>query len=412
MTLLHNLRNIYCKRLMKNKKIELAPPDYCTGCSACADVCPTKSIVMSDEGKLFLYPIINHQTCIACGKCMRVCPSINPLQEYSFKQQYFAAWNNDEAERNKSTSGGIGTALAKTAVSLGYAVCGAQFDDSFNVIHKLVQSESEIEHFRGSKYLQSSTVGIYAAVVDYLKDGGKVLFIGTPCQVEAVKRYVPLQLTDYILTCEIVCHGVNSPKVWSDFKQCLQEDVGSSLQSYHFRSKSKGWQRPSGSPNLRVAYIFQNGKSVDIPAWKNQFHYWFGQHYMLRPSCSHCLYRKENRRADLTIADFWGVQHVVPEVDTFKGVSAVIASTEKGLSFIKSVDNISLYPVDESKTKQVLRGFVEQKNKAEQQKEIEKGHVFESEYVVKGFRAMAKKYPHHTELSMFFHKIKCKLGLG
>ena len=90
---------------MKNKKIELASLNYCTGCSACADVCPTKSIVMSDEGKLFLYPIINHQTCIACGKCMRVCPSINPLQEYSFKQQYFAAWNNDEAERNKSTSG-------------------------------------------------------------------------------------------------------------------------------------------------------------------------------------------------------------------------------------------------------------------------------------------------------------------
>ena len=82
------------------------------------------------------------------------------------------------------------------------------------------------------------------------------------------------------------------------------------------------------------------------------------------------------------------------------------------LSFIKLVDNISLYPVDESKTKPVLRGFMEQKNEAEQQKEIEREHVFESEYVVQGFRAMAKKYPHHTELSMFFHKIKCKLGLG
>ena len=111
---------------MKDKIIELAERDFCTGCSACADICPTKNIKMSDEGKLFSYPQINHETCISCGKCMKVCPSINTLEVATFKQQYFAAWNKDDAERKTSTSGGVGVALAKAAASRAYAICGVR----------------------------------------------------------------------------------------------------------------------------------------------------------------------------------------------------------------------------------------------------------------------------------------------
>lgn len=396
---------------MKDKIIKLTGHEHCTGCSACADICPTKSITMSDEGRLFSYPQINYETCISCGRCMRVCPSINTPEVSVFKQQYFAAWNKDDAERKTSTSGGVGVALAKAAASRAYVICGVRFDDEFKVVHSFAKSEADLEDFKGSKYVQSSTVGIFASINDYLKGGGKVLFIGTPCQVEAVKRFVPSSLSDQLLTCEIICHGVNSPKVWSDFVKNLQEDYKSVLKTYHFRSKSHGWQRTSGSPNLRVFYTFDNGKVVDVPAWKNQFHYWFGQHYMLRPSCSHCMYRREQRCADLTIADFWGVQNVLPEADTFKGVSAVIASNEKGLDFIQKVENITLLSVDEEKTKQMLRGFVENKTEVAQRAEIEKALLFEQEYIAKGYCAMVKKYPHHTAISMFVHKVKCKLGI-
>ena len=199
--------------------------------------------------------------------------------------------------------------------------------------------------------------------------------------------------------------------MWLDFVMTLEEDNNAILNSYLFRSKSHGWQRSSGSPNLRVAYKFDNGKEIDVPAWKNQFHYWFSQHYILRPSCSHCIYRREKRRADLTIADFWGIQNVLPEADTFKGVSAVIVSSERGLGFIRSVEKLELLPVDEEKTKKVLRGFVENKTEVEQQAEIKKILLFEQEYVSNGYRAMVKKYPHHNGISMFIHKLKCKLGI-
>lgn len=231
---------------MNKQTIKLAEPDSCTGCAVCADSCPTSSIEMSSEGKLFSFPSINADTCIFCGKCMRVCPSLNSLEPQNYNQRFFAAWNKDIVERKASTSGGVGTALSRSAISKGYKVYGVSFDGDWKVRHSMADDEKSLDAFRGSKYVQSDTTGVYTSALKRLRAGDKVLFIGTPCQVEAIKRFTPNELTQQLITCEIICHGVNSPKVWSDYVKYLQKTHNSDLENYVFRSKSHGWQNLRG----------------------------------------------------------------------------------------------------------------------------------------------------------------------
>lgn len=397
-------------QLDKNN-IELAEQTTCTGCAACHDVCPTNSINLTYNNNIHSFPYIDSSSCIMCGKCMRVCPSLNPLEATSYKQQYYAAWVKDDLQRMQSTSGGVGTALGKYALSLNYKVCGVCFDSDWNVRHKIIDNLVALDSLRGSKYVQSDLRGVYEGINESLKQGFNVLFIGTPCQVAAVKRTIPQTCKSNLITCEIICHGVNSPKVWSDYRASIEKKYNSPLLFYNFRSKSRGWQSKGGNKNLRVSYKFQNGIVVDEPAEQNQFHYWFGQHFILRESCLHCEYRKEQRVADITIADFWGVQKVIPYADCFKGVSAVITSSEKGEEFLKGVRDIEYIEVDESKTKSLLLGFVEKKNSVQISEEIARARNFREEYMKKGYVAMERTYKHLNVISMFLSKVKYKFRM-
>ena len=57
----------------------------------------------------------------------------------------------------------------------------------------------------------------------------------------------------------------------------------------------------------------------------------------LRPSCYSCSFKTESRQADISLADFWGVQYTAPKMDDDKGTSLVIIHSEKGVNLIKSI---------------------------------------------------------------------------
>ena len=43
--------------------------DECTGCGACADVCPPHAITVDD------FAVIDKDKCVECGACVDECPS-------------------------------------------------------------------------------------------------------------------------------------------------------------------------------------------------------------------------------------------------------------------------------------------------------------------------------------------------
>ncbi len=366
----------------------------------------------TDEG-LQAFPKINENNCISCCKCQKTCPSLNRLDVGSFSQSYYASWSKNKEERKQGTSGGVGTALARYAIQQGWVVIGAAFDEQWNLSHSISSLLEDLQKFKGSKYLQSNLNGVLKQTREVILSDRTVLFIGTPCQVEAVKKMIPSTSQDKLITCGIICHGVNSPIVWKDFVKDLEHTHDSKLIEYNFRSKSKGWGKDRrGNVKLNVSYKFANGKEYQRPAWKNQFHFWFGQHVMLRECCFHCVYRQEQRNSDITIGDFWDVERILPELTNTKdGVSVIITSTEKGAKIINECDILELLEVDADKTKNVLKGYLDNRNEDVKIREIERMKSFELEYKKKGYSYMKKSYPALTLFRRLIASIRFHLGI-
>ena len=364
--------------------------DECVGCGACVATCPKSCISMKQYG-FFAFPEIESSFCIQCGKCLNICPAIKvsvPNNDETPMGVYYYAWNTDKKQRESSTSGGVGSAIAKYAIENGYAVCGVELNSKMEVKHIISSENDIIDKIKGSKYVESTiNTEIYHSIQELLKQGNKVLFFGTPCQVSAIQNMTPAKYKHLLLTCEIICHGVNSSIVWKDYIEDLQRKFQSSVKSYNFRSKTKGWGK------LRVSAEFTNGNKLDVPAWKNQFHIWFGHHYILRYSCQLCKYRKVNRQADLCIGDFWGIEKIDASIDAMGGISVLMARTSKGISVIQDVPSLYMHKVESKSTIQVLKGYTEKRKLEIIKDELNASREFEYKYKQFGYIKMTLLYP-------------------
>ena len=391
---------------MQNK-IKLAAISDCTGCAACGDVCPKRCISFDFNNTLHLYPNINEDVCIKCGKCMKTCPILNPddssESDVSGRYRYFATWREDNYKRAFSTSGGAGAAIAEWGVQNGWKVCGSLFDSEWNLKHSIGTSDIFLEKIRQSKYLQSNTEGKFKEIKNLLDANEQVIFFGTPCQIAGLLKFCGKR--DTLLTVEIICHGVNSPKVWKDYVRAIEARNNSKLSSYNFRDKSRGWERPKGGPNLTVSMNFSNGSLIINPARYNLFHFWFGQHYMLREACFNCRYRKKERVGDIVIGDFWGIENILPSADIKRGISVAIATNTRSMNILHMIDCV-LIEVNEDKTLGVLKGFIEKRSIESRSKDIEKMKNFAKDFYSSSFEEMVGKYPAPTPLSCFIARVK------
>ena len=286
----------------------------CCGCGACEAVCPRRCIAMRPDEAGFLHPAVDEAQCTHCGLCAGVCqaagrgevapgactgrqagrgevaPGACAEGQASVEQpcceaavpaasadrpasrgvcqagapkacagqpRAYAAVSRDEAARAASSSGGVFAALAGTVLARGGAVFGAAFAPDFASVHHIcIRSLDELHSIMGSKYVQSSTGDCYRQAAALLEEGVEVLYSGTPCQIEGLRRYLSSRnipalrpssckgpdWSPALHTVEVVCHGVPSPAVWQDY---VRNVLGPGLSSVNFRDKSTGWRNYS-----------------------------------------------------------------------------------------------------------------------------------------------------------------------
>lgn len=299
--------------------------DACSGCSACVMKCPKHCITMQADNEGFLYPEVNRVDCIDCGLCEKVCHELHPYQQRKPLNVY-AAINNDEEIRLKSSSGGIFYLLAEKTISEGGVVFGARFDDEWQVILDYAETLEGMQPFMGSKYVQARTANAYKDAETFLKQGRIVLFSGSPCQIAGLHHYLQKEYEN-LKTVDFVCHGVPSPKVWQRY---LDEVVTSGKQAINdvkFRNKSNGWKKF----NIVLSYNHEE-ETYSLCSWHQQNHYMraFLSDMILRPSCHECKAKQGSSHSDITIADFWGIHIEMPEMDDDKGTGLVLVNTGKG----------------------------------------------------------------------------------
>ena len=312
--------------------IALNKNEACCGCGACAEVCAHRAITMQSDAEGFLYPVTDASLCSECGLCEKVCPFVNSARGRMPKGVY-ALQNRDLATRLKSSSGGVFSLLAEQTINEGGVVFGAKFDSDWSVVHASAETMQECEAFVGSKYVQSRLGSTLSEVRKSLKEGRKVLFSGTPCQVASLRRFLRREY-DNLLLVEVVCHGAPSNKVWQHY---LDKAVAESKHSrtdilfISFRDKRNGWNK------YGMCIKFKDGSEWFEPMVENAFMKAFLKDLSIRPSCFECACRNGRSGADLSLADFWGLRRALKCDDDDKGTSLVLVWSKRGAESLSAL---------------------------------------------------------------------------
>lgn len=339
----------------------------CCGCSACVQCCPKQCIKLYEDEEGFLYPKVDNSICIDCGLCERVCPVLNQAEERK-PIEVFAAKNPNEEIRRESSSGGVFTLLAEQTIDAGGVVFGVKWNEHFEAVHDYTETKEGLVAFRGSKYVQSQVGDTFKLTEQFLRQGRQVLYSGTPCQIAALKLYLRKDYEN-LLAVDIICHGTPSPGV---FRWYLSEEIakeaarqsgkkiqfrsflsipsiakadifareqGFEIEDIRFRDKRFGWKKYSFVLTLEnLSSILNNRISISSPLNENAFLRGFLRDIYLRPSCYACPAKSGKSGSDITLADYWGIQHLMPELDDDRGISAIIVNTSKGQNALHSTD--------------------------------------------------------------------------
>lgn len=374
--------------------------EKCCGCTACVSICPVQAIKMKEDEKGFLYPTIQKNKCIKCGLCDDICKFEDPKLIYD-KTHTYIGYHTDKNICAKSQSGGAFTAFSDEILESKGVVFGVIIKEDFKAIHKMASSKMERDLMRGSKYIQSEIGNSFKEVESKLCTE-KVLFVGTPCQVNGLNDYLRIKNidTENLYTIDIICHGVPSPKIGCSFLEWIGRKKNGIVKNVNFRDKSYGgWE----SSWLSAELIDKEGK---YHVEKNKLYgKIFYSNLPLRACCYECSFCSRNRCSDITIGDAWGIA-VSDQLYNKLGCSIMIVNSKKGMDLFKRIkENLNYREVD-------LNNFM-QANLKSPSKAARSVEEFWKNYQTKPFDYIVEKYGKNRimlNLKYCFSKILKRIG--
>lgn len=363
--------------------VSVSDRTHCSGCSACAAVCPEDAVTMKPDRMGFRYPSVDASRCIGCGKCVDVCafhqPETPPEPPVWSLVRY-------EAEAGRSQSGGAAFEAMRRTVSGGGVVYGVSLNADLQAVHGRAETLEDLEAFRGSKYIPSTLEGTFRQVRTDLSAGREVLFTGTPCQCAGLASFVGPALRNRLTLLDVICHGVAAPAVWTAFAEEQCRKAGGIPTSVRFRDPRFGWH------SSKSTFSF-DGKTCSSEAFLRL--YLNGP--ILRPSCTACPFAGRVRPSDVTVGDAWGIEKTDHPLNDGGPVSLCIVSTEKGrriLPGLEPLDDPS--PFFQASLREPCRPHPD-------------AAAFERDFFRKGFAWASRKYgrkPAGRRLLDFY--VKCK----
>jgi len=298
----------------------------CAGCMACVDICPKNAIIIEDTLSAY-NAVIDKDKCVECQACHKVCQQNNPLLGKS-PIEWYQGWAIDKNIHLKCSSGGFATAISLAFVKAGGYVYGCVFENG-EFRFKKAACEKDIDYFIGSKYVKSNPSGIYKQIIKDLKNGNKVLFIGLPCQVAALKNYVEKKLEENLYTADLICHGTPSPQLLNIFLKQYNRPI-ESMQQIIFRVKAK-------------MQIHGDGTGIITKGVSDKYTIAFLNSLTYTENCYECNYACRSRVSDITLGDSWGSN--LPIETRKEGISLALCQTTKGADILKAAE-VNLLEVD------------------------------------------------------------------
>lgn len=249
----------------------------------------------------------------------------------------FGGYNVNPDIRFQSTSGGAFSAIVDAFCDDNYVIFGAEAD-GLRVFHSYIEDKKDLSKYRKSKYSQSYMGKSYQKVVEFLKAGKKVLFSGTPCQIAGLKSYLEVTNTilDNLLMVEVICEGVPSPLYIQKYENYIQKKYNAKILELDYRYTGKS-VLGNGKWDFQVMRTALNNrkKAINKDRWFNPFWSIWLKHLMSRPACYKCRFARNERTADISLGDLWGVHLYCPELyGKNGGASVIFANTELGKEIV------------------------------------------------------------------------------
>lgn len=332
----------------------------CFGCGVCSATCPKKIISISLNIDGFYEPyIVDVDKCTNCGLCLDVCAfNHSELSLSERKIKSWAAWSNDEDVRRKCSSGGIGFELGKQLIEQGYHAVGCRYDIAEQrAEHYIATTIEEFIQSIGSKYIQSYTADAFRLIQ---RKGQKYLITGTPCQIDSFRRMIrKFRCEDNFLLMDFFCHCVPSMWAWKAYIKMLEPKIGK-VTYVSWRNKFEyGWhdswlmgidgEKTAGQVNwntdLKTLIAEKETFIQSRMSQGDMFYKLFLGDICLGPQCEkNCKYKYDQSSADIRIGDLWGETYKKDQ----KGVSALVAFTDRGRDIIENLQNVTLieHPFD------------------------------------------------------------------
>ncbi len=328
--------------------MEICSKNICTGCGACAYVCPKKCISMNESEIGVIYPVVDTNECINCGKCKRNCPSLLN-NEYKYPQKAYAAWHKDDLQRRTSASGGVASALYELALNSNIWPVGAKMNEDFSVDFAIAKNGEECIPFKNSKYVFSSMYSVYEQIEEKLKANEKVLVIALPCQISAIKTL----FGDFenLFCVDLICHGTTPLSYLKQHINGLEEKYGKTAVAMSFRdAKAK-------TTTFTFTLYDKSGECFYAKRTKDGDTYQIGYHRAIsyRENCYNCRYAKQERVSDLTLGDYWGLGRLAPWKFKTDEVSSILVNTEKGEKLILGAVEQKLIEVFQRPIEEVIK---------------------------------------------------------
>ena len=271
--------------------------ETCTGCGGCVSVCAKNALSLKYNEEGFYYPLLDEEKCVDCKFCEKACHVLNNIVPEKPSRNYDAYMlkAKDKDIVRKSSSGGIFTLLADEIIRQNGVVYGARYNYEKERLEHASSDDCSLDDLRKSKYIESYSGDIFKDVRKQLIEGRKVLFCGTPCQIEGLHKYLEVKMV-----------------------------------YFDFRPKTRGWR------NSDWLMIFANGKKETGPYY--YYYYYFQLCSLLRKSCYSCK-RVFHDVADITIGDFWGIGKYMPDNKDQEGISMALVHSKKGFNALNQISD-------------------------------------------------------------------------
>ena len=295
----------------------------CIGCGACSYKCPTKAINIELGQDGFFKANIDKNKCVACKKCIEICPFIGKDENNSLAQNDLYAYQDCAKVLKNTSSGGAAYRLAKLLLHQGYSVIGCAYDYDKNIAkHIVVKEEKDLDLVKGSKYIQS----FFCDAFDYIESSKEAIAVfGTPCQISAVKAAFPERKN--IICIELICHGVPTYNLFEKYIDYLKRSkkIVGNIKMISFRDKIRGW-------HTKIMHILSEGRQYHDK--KDLFYRMYNSGVCYSEACYECRWR-EKSSADLRLGDYWGNKYSKEKL----GVSMVIPNSIVGKNILVELEN-------------------------------------------------------------------------